>query len=64
VESRLRAIAEADGRPYTLIRAFFDEGDRMDSLRSSLLEQKVLDIAIGGSAVEELSAEELAGRGA
>lgn len=60
LEARLRAIADADGRPYTLIRAFFSEGDRMDSLRSSLLEQKVLDLAVAGSTVEELSAEELA----
>ncbi|MBI5018380.1 MAG: trigger factor [Deltaproteobacteria bacterium] len=63
VETRLRAIAEADGRPYSLIRSFFDEGERLDSLRSSLLEQKVIDHVVTSSTVELVSREELKAAG-
>jgi trigger factor len=63
VEARLRAIAEADGRPYSLIRSFFDEGERLDSLRSSLLEGKVIDQVVAQSTVDEVSREELMAAG-
>lgn len=63
VDERIRAIATADGRPYSLIRSFFQEGDRLDSLKSSILEQKVVDWVTAESSVEEVSAEELSQQG-
>jgi trigger factor len=63
VEERLRAIASADGRPYAMIRGFFQEGDRLDSLKSSILEQKVIERVTSSSTIEEVSPEEMAQAG-
>jgi trigger factor len=63
VDARLKAIAEADGRPLGVIRAFFSEDERLEGLRSSLLEQKVLDRVVAASTVAEVSSQELAGGG-
>lgn len=57
VEERIRAIAEADGRPESLIRSFFDEDDRRDGLRSSILERKVLDRVAESATVTEVEPE-------
>jgi len=54
LEVRLRAIAEEDGRPYAAVRSFFDEDDRLDTLRSHLLDSKVLDHVVASSTVEEV----------
>ncbi len=54
VEQRIREIAEADGRPYETIRAFFDQEERMRGLRSWLLEKRVLDWVVERSTVEEV----------
>ncbi len=56
VEARLAAIAEADGRDLSAIRAFFAVDDRLESLKSSLLEQKVLDAVVAVSTVTEIDA--------
>ncbi|MFU8856982.1 MAG: trigger factor [Deferrisomatales bacterium] len=53
VDARIRAIAEEDGRPYSVVRAFFDEDERLDSLRSHLLDEKVIAHVVAGSTVEE-----------
>ncbi|GAB4266717.1 MAG: trigger factor [Deferrisomatales bacterium] len=58
LDERIRQIAEADGRPYSLIRSFFDEEDRLDGLRSSMLETKVLDRVVEASTVEEVEPEQ------
>lgn len=60
VDERVRTIAEADGRSYAVIRSFFSEGDRLESLKSSLLEQKMIAWVVAASTVSEWSAEELA----
>lgn len=60
VEARIREIAEADGRPYTAIRAFFDKEGHMDSLRESVREKKTMDALLASATVEEVSAEEWA----
>ncbi len=54
LEARLRAIAEEDGRPYAAVRSFFDEDDRLDTLRSHLLDSKVIDFVVASSTVEEV----------
>ncbi len=59
VDARIREIAEADGRPYPLIRSYFEEGNRIDNLRSALLERKVLDRVLESSTVEEVAPGEL-----
>ncbi len=59
VDARIREIAEADGRPYPLIRSYFEEGNRIDNLRSALLERKVLDRVLESSTVEEVDPGEL-----
>ena len=59
VDARIREIAEADGRPYSLIRSYFEEGDRIGNLKSALLERKVLDRVVESSTVEEVDPEEL-----
>lgn len=56
VEARLQAIADADGRPLSAIRAFFAVDDRLESLKSSLLEQKVIDAVVAMSTVTEVDA--------
>jgi trigger factor len=58
VEARVRAIAEADGRPYATVRAFFDEDERLDSLRSHLLETKVIEHVVSSGTIEEVDAME------
>ncbi|MBE0617768.1 MAG: trigger factor, partial [Proteobacteria bacterium] len=55
LEARIRAIAEEDGRPYSAVRSFFDEDDRLDTLRSHLLEGKVIDQVVASSSVEEVA---------
>ncbi|MBI5441228.1 MAG: trigger factor [Deltaproteobacteria bacterium] len=62
VDERIRAIAQADGRPYTLIRSFFEKEDRLDSLRSSLREQKVIDLVVSSAEVKLAGREEIQGR--
>ncbi|MHB8764364.1 MAG: trigger factor, partial [Deferrisomatales bacterium] len=62
VDERLRAIAEADGRPLSLIRSFFEQDDRLDGLRSSILEGKVIDAVVAASTVAEVEAGEGVGR--
>jgi trigger factor len=57
VDERIRAIAEADGRPQHQIRAFFEEEDRLDSLRSSILEHKVIDRVVESATVDEVETE-------
>ncbi len=59
VDDRIRAIAEADGRPTSLIRSFFEEQDQIDSLRSSILERKVADWVVEAGTVEEVEASDL-----
>ncbi len=54
VEQRIREIAEADGRPYEAIRAYFDQEERIRGLRSWLLEKRVLDLVVEKSTVEEV----------
>ena len=62
VDARVRAIAEADGRPYATVRAFFEEEDRLDSLRSHLLDTKVHEFVVAAATVEEVdAAQEKAG---
>ncbi len=63
LDGRLRAIAEADGRPYEAIRAFFEQDDRMDALRSSMLESKVLERVLSTATVEEVEPGTLEGQG-
>lgn len=63
VEARLRAIAEADGRPYEAIRAFFEQDERLDALRSSMLEGKVLDRVLAAAVVEEVAPGTFKGQG-
>jgi trigger factor len=54
VDERIRAIAEADGRPYAAVRKFFEEGDRLDTLRSHLLDGKVVAHVVAASTVDEV----------
>lgn len=54
VEERIRAIAEADGRPYAAVRKFFEEGDRLETLRSHLLDGKVVAHVVAASTVDEV----------
>lgn len=60
VDARIREIAEADGRPYTAIRAFFDKEGHLDSLKDSVREKKTMDAVLASATVEETSAEEWA----
>jgi trigger factor len=62
IDARVRAIAEADGRPYPTVRAFFEEDDRLDSLRSHLLDTKVIEHVVASATIEEVDAV-LAGDG-
>lgn len=59
VEERIRTIAEADGRPVSVIRSFFDEEERRDGLRSSILERRVLDRVTESATVTEVAPEDL-----
>lgn len=61
VDDRIKKIAEADGRPYSLIRSFFEEENRMDSLRASLLESKVMERIVELGTVEEVEPEAIRG---
>jgi len=56
IDARVRAIAEADGRPYATVRAFFEEDDRLDSLRSHLLDTKVIEHVVASATIEEVDA--------
>lgn len=60
VAERIREIAAADGRPESVIRAFFEREDHMDSLRRSLEEKKTIDAILATATVEEVDAEEWA----
>lgn len=53
VDQRIQEIAQADGRPASVIRGFFEKNDQLYGLRTSLLEQKVLERVVElGSVVE------------
>lgn len=54
VDERVRAIAEADGRPYAAVRKFFEEGERLDTLRTHLLDGKVIAHVVAASTVDEV----------
>jgi len=56
VDARIRAIAEADGRPHSVVRSFFEEDDRLESLRSHLLDTKVIEHVVASASVEEVDA--------
>lgn len=58
VDDRIRKIAEADGRPYAMIKGFFDREGSTESLRNSLREQKTLDLVTSEASVEEVSIED------
>jgi len=58
VDERIRMIAEADGRPYTEIRKFFNSSDHMDSLRNTIREKKTIDAVLAEAKIEEVSADE------
>jgi trigger factor len=57
VEQRIQAIVEADGRPAAVIRSFFQDEDRLDSLKNTLLERKVIDHVVSAATVEEVEPE-------
>lgn len=54
VETRIRAIAQEDGRPYAVVRGFFEEDDRIEGLRSHLLDEKVIAHVVASSTVDEV----------
>ena len=59
VDERIETIAGEDGRPVSVIRGFFDQGNQLDALRNSMLERKILDrVAELGSVVEIDAADE------
>ncbi len=55
VDERIREIASADGRPESLVRAFFEQNDQLDRLRDSLLERRVIDRVVEAATVEEVA---------
>jgi trigger factor len=57
VDERIEAIAQADGRPVRVVRSFFETEDRIDSLRSSILDRKVIDRVVASATVEEVEAK-------
>ncbi len=61
VDARIREIAEADGRPVSLVKSFFEQEGRIDGLRNYLLEQKVIEKVVEGCTLEEMEPEELGG---
>jgi trigger factor len=56
VDERIETIAREDGRPVSVIRGFFEQGNQLDALRNSLLERKVLDRVAELGSVEEIDA--------
>ncbi len=58
IDARITEIANADGRPYTEIRKFFETEEHLDSLRSSLREQRTMDAVLATAKIEEVDAEQ------
>ncbi|GAB6062812.1 trigger factor [Deferrisoma palaeochoriense] len=63
VDARIEEIAQADGRPVSLVKSFFEQGGRLEGLRNYLLEQRVIERVVEGCTVEEVDPEELEGQG-
>ena len=53
VEDRMREIADADGRPLANIKAFFKEEGNLESLKSTIVEQKTIDKVLSTASIEE-----------
>lgn len=54
VENRLQEIADADGRPLSAIKGFFAEKGNLESLKSTILEQKTMDKVLSTATIEEI----------
>ncbi len=53
VEERIKKIAEETKRGYDYIRDFYEKHDLLDNLKSSLLEEKTMDLLIGSAQLKE-----------
>ncbi len=56
VDERIETIAREDGRPVSVIRGFFEQGNQLDALRNSMLERRILDRVAELGTVEETDA--------
>ena len=55
IEERIKKIAEDTKRGYDYIRDFYEKHDLLDNLKSSLLEEKTMDLLIGSAQLKETS---------
>lgn len=60
LETRLQEIADADGRSLAAIKGFFAEKGNLESLRSTMLEQKAFDKVLQTATIEEIEGGALA----
>jgi trigger factor len=56
LQARIQQIADADGRPVEMVRAFFDKDDNIDSLRSRLREDLTVEKITETATIEEVDA--------
>jgi trigger factor len=56
LQARIQQIADADGRPVEMVRAFFDQDDNIDSLRSRLREDLTVEKITETATIEEVDA--------
>ena len=55
VDERIKRIAEETKRGYDYVKDFYEKHDLLDNLRTSLLEEKTMDLLIGSSHLKEAS---------
>jgi trigger factor len=55
VDERIKKVAEDTKRGYDYVREFYEKHNLLDNLKSSLLEEKTMDLLIGSANLKETS---------